>query len=79
MVLMTIKLIFGKHFHLVYSVKLDKNELSDTHGDIVVAHLGADQLESQQVSGNFWFPDSDTSDALSNAIALMTSTAIILL
>ena len=68
------------NFILVYKIKLDENELSDTHGDIVVAHEGQGKLEATLDAGNHNDgQDDDSSDALTNAIALMASTAIILL
>ena len=46
--------------------------LSDTHGDIVVAHDGQGKLDSEGSQGG-------TSDAVTNAIALVAGTAIMLI
>ena len=43
--------------------------LSDTHGDIVIAHNGQGKLDSE----------GGTSDAVTNAVALIASTAIMLI
>ena len=60
---------------LVYTLKLDENMLSDTIGDIVVAHKGqgkGDNDNDGQVSGNDDALEHDSSHAVTNAIALMT-------
>ena len=46
--------------------------LSDTYGDIVVAHNGQGKLDSEGSQGG-------TSDAVTNAIALVAGTAIMLI
>ena len=47
---------------------MNENTLSDTHGDIVVAHDGQGKDS-----------EGDTSDAVTNAVALIAGTAIMLL
>jgi len=54
-----------------YTIKLNENTLSDTHGDIVVAHDG----QGKGSEGG----QGDTSDAVTNAVALIAGTAIMLL
>ena len=50
---------------------MNENTLSDTHGDIVVAHDG----QGKGSEGG----QGDTSDAVTNAVALIAGTAIMLL
>ena len=58
--------------NLEYTIKLGENMLSDTLGDIVVAHGGKGKLDGEG-------GQDGTSDALTNAIALMAGTAIMLI
>lgn len=68
------------NFILVYKIKLDDNELSDTHGDIVVAHEGQGKLEATLDAGNHNDGhDDDSSDALTNAVTLLAGSAIMLI
>ena len=58
--------------NLEYTIKLTENTLSDTHDDIVVAHDGQGKLDSEGGQGG-------TSDAVTNAVALIAGTAIMLI
>ena len=51
---------------------MGENTLSDTLGDIVVAHSGQDKLDSEGGQG-------ETSDAVTNAVALIAGSAIMLI
>ena len=66
----------------MYTLKLDENMLSDTIGDIVVAHKGqgkGDNDNDGQVDSNDDALEHDSSHAVTNAIALMTITSAIIL
>ena len=75
---------FNIRFNIIleYTIKLGENVLSDTHGDIVVAHaqgkLDGPNPINDQAGGNTE-TQNESSDAITSAFAVMAGTAIIFL
>ena len=71
--------LFSKNVILEYMLKLSENMLSDTFGDIVVAHSGEGKLDvgnggqvGGYLGGKTVAQDGDVNGTITHTIALMT-------
>lgn len=62
-----------------YTIELNDTMALDTYGDIVVAHVGEEKLDDKSGNDGQTGQEGGKSDAITNTVALMAGTAIMLL